>query len=71
MPQSGLSPANILRVWDLELLRAWNRHRVFDFGNGDASLWVILLDVLPVGTVPNDRPIVHAFSISYGDIRWV
>src|SRR5438094_706663 len=34
-------------------------HRFFDFGNGDASLWVILLDVLPVGTVPDDRPIVH------------
>ena len=31
------------------------------------SHWVILLDVLPVGAVPDDRPIVHnAQYISLG-----
>src|SRR5689334_8379102 len=25
-------------------------------------MWVVILDVLPVGTVPGDRPIVHALE---------
>ncbi len=45
------------RIWNF--LACGIGHRLFDFGNGDASLWVILLDVLPIDTVPDDRPIVH------------
>jgi len=35
-------------------------HCLFDVGDYDASLWVILLDVIPIGAVPDDRPIVHS-----------
>ena len=43
-------------------------HGLFDVGNGNGSPWVILLDVLPIGTVPDDRPIVHSnqyISVGY------
>jgi hypothetical protein len=35
-------------------------HGFLNLGDGDTSLRVVLLDVLPISSVPDDRPIVHA-----------
>jgi hypothetical protein len=35
-------------------------HGFFDLRSCKTSLWVVLLHVLPVGAVPDDRPIVHS-----------
>src|SRR5438105_10523081 len=47
-------------LWIRHLVSLCVRHDLLDFGRGDRSLWVVLLDVLPIGSVPHDRPIVHS-----------
>ena len=41
------------------LLTVWVGHGLVNLVAGDASFRVIFFDVLPVGTVPDDRPVVH------------
>jgi hypothetical protein len=45
------------------LLASWIPHRLFNLSDGDTSIRMALHNVFPVGTVPNDRPIVHSLSI--------
>ena len=74
-PPAGCRPASnkpIARSLGIgRLLTAGVGHSLVDLVGGNSSLWVIFLDVLAVGTVPDDRPIVHARSIHPKDILLV
>jgi len=53
-------------IWRLVAFRVG--HDLLDLGGSDTSLRMVILDVLPVGTVPDDRPIVHGdqyISVGY------
>ena len=52
-----------------QLLTVGVSHSFVDFADRNPSFWMIFLDVLPVGTVPDDRPIVHSLSIYRKAIR--
>jgi hypothetical protein len=68
-PTSHKPVPRAFRIWHFFALGVG--HCLFDLDCVDTSLWVVILDVLLVGTVPDDRPIVHIGSISHGDILWV
>ena len=56
-PTSQKPVAVALQVGQFLTVRV--RHGLVNLIGSDASLWVVLLDVHPIGSVPNDRPIVH------------
>lgn len=57
-PTTNKPVAGALHVRHLVTL--WVRHRFFHFLDRDLPLRVVMLDVLPVSAVPDDRPIVHS-----------
>ncbi len=74
-PPAGCRPASnkpIARSLGIgQLLTVGVSHGFVDLAGGNSSLCVIFLDVLPVGSVPDDRPIVHPLSIYRKAIRTV
>ncbi len=52
-----------LSIGQLDLNSICVAKRLFDLPNGDPALGMIRTEVSPVGGVPDDRPIVHPFSI--------
>ena len=37
-------------------------HGFFDLSDADLAIRMVLLDVLPIGSVPHDRPLVHIWQ---------